>query len=171
MTHAFQGNYQNKINQAICFIVDQLIQNNDYLLLFTYLFCARNSIKIYYINPVWQLLNLTLQKKQKLKRGYMARIRSLGFKAKSGRFQSPALYSSLNCPQNTYLLFYCHSFTSEFLFRTHSQRKSQNFVLSTTNKLFPSFEELLLMLYVIQYYENQNVCLYVGLQVCLCGGL
>lgn len=81
MTHAFQGNYQNKINQALCFIFDQLIQNKDCILLFPYLLCARNSVKVYYINPVWQLL-ISLHRKTETQKVIWLES-GLEFKAKS----------------------------------------------------------------------------------------
>lgn len=103
------------------------------------------------------------EKETETQRGYMARTRS-GIQSqvwlipKSSSFLFPKL-----SPEYILAKFYHHSFTSEFLFRTHSYKKSQNLVLSTTNILFPSFEEffILLMLYAIQHYENRNVCIYV----------
>lgn len=87
-------------------------------------------------------VNLTLQKKkQKLKEVIWLES---GLDSKSSLVDSKDLSASPSCLQNTNYLTIIHLPLTEFLFRTNSYKKSQYLVLSTTNTLFPLFEELFL---------------------------
>lgn len=73
----------------------------------------------------------------------MVRIRS-GIQSQDWLIPKISLLHQVASRILTYYFTIIHLPLTEFLFRTHSYKKSQYLVLSTTNILFPSFKELFL---------------------------